>query len=68
MVTPSKTNMEPENSSGSSEKPLHYKPPIFGGSTLRIIGPSKAWRHFEDPTPAKNRFFHPKPLEGPSDP
>ena len=31
--------------------------------TLRIIGPSKAWRHFEDPTPAIQ--VQNLPLEGP---
>ena len=37
--------------------------------TLRIIGPSKAWRHFEDlNTPAENTGSGPLPLEGPSDP
>ena len=47
--------------------PLFSETPI---STLRIIGPSKAWRHFEDPTTPLLIIqvqgpFH---FEGPSDP
>ena len=38
-------------------------------STLRIIGPSSHWRHFEDlNTPASYRFKLTLPLKGPSDP
>ncbi len=39
--------------------------PILGIYPKDPISPSKAWRHFEDPTPAIIEVqTHPKPLEG----